>query len=326
VHAPDGFLSAGAALATGAISLGAVSFATKKAGQELSDRQVPLAGMAAAFLFAAQMFNFPVLGGTTGHLLGGALAAILLGPSIAVLVVTVVVVVQALAFADGGLSALGYNITNLAVVPCYGGYGVFRLSRRFLPRSSGGVVAAAGLAGLGSVVLASMALSLEWLFGASAPVPFDTVFGSMVSTHLAIGVGEGFITATLVSTVLAARGDLVYGARDLSRQQRLDEVAVPIRTFLFAAGVIAVLLATALSQFASPNPDGLESVARNLGIERGNTVFASSFFADYATDGIANKNLSLAVAGLSGTALCLMVGYGLLLALKSGQRQAGHVR
>ena len=180
MHAPDGFLNAGTALATGAISAGTIGVTLRQARESLADKQIPLAGVAAAFIFAAQMFNFPVAAGTTGHLLGGALAAILLGPGLGALVVTVVVVVQALVFADGGLSALGYNVLNMAVVPAFGGYAAYRLFRRLLPRSRTGVTTAAGLAAGASVVLSSMAFSLEWLFGATAPVAFDTVFGAMV--------------------------------------------------------------------------------------------------------------------------------------------------
>ena len=140
MHAPDGFLEPGTALVTGLITLAVVAVSLRMAGRELGDRQVPLAGIAAAFIFAAQMFNFPVAAGTTGHLMGGALAAILLGPWVGTLVVTIVVVVQALLFADGGLTALGYNTMNMAIVTAFGGWAAFQLFRRFLPKSSAGVV------------------------------------------------------------------------------------------------------------------------------------------------------------------------------------------
>src|SRR6056300_568938 len=179
MHAPDGFLEAPVALATVVIALVFVALALRVSGRELGDRQVPLAGIAAAFIFAAQMFNFPVAAGTTGHLMGGALAAILLGPWVGSLVVTVVVV-QALLFADGGLTALGYNVLNMATVTAFGGWAVFRLMRRFMPRNAAGVMGATAIAALVSVVLSAAAFSVQWLFGASAEVPFDTVFGAMV--------------------------------------------------------------------------------------------------------------------------------------------------
>ena len=136
------------------------------------------------------MVNFPVGAGTSGHLLGGTLAAVLVGPWTATLCLTVVLLVQALLFADGGLTALGYNVLNMAIVPAFAGWGLFTIFRRMLPVSSAGVVAATGLAAGASVVLAAMAFSIEWLFGASAPVPFDTVFAAMVGVHALIGIGE----------------------------------------------------------------------------------------------------------------------------------------
>ena len=325
MHAPDGFLTAGTAVATGAISTGAVAVALRQTRDRLRDKQIPLAGIAAAFVFAAQMFNFPVAAGTTGHLLGGALAAILLGPWMGALVVTVVVLVQALGFADGGLTALGYNVLNMAVVTSFGGYGVFVLLRRILPANGSGVVAASGVAALASVVLSSMAFSLEWLFGASAPVPFDTVFGAMVGVHLLIGVGEAVLTALAVGAVLAARPDLVHGAQDLDRSQLADRPKVSMRAFAVAGLLVAVLFATVVSQFAASDPDGLERVAEDLEfVEQGQEhSLAGGIFADYATAGIDNEQLSLAVTGVTGLVLVLLVGGGLLLAVRGGRRARG---
>ncbi len=322
MHAPDGFLTAGTAVATGAISVGTVGVALRQARESLADRQVPLAGIAAAFIFAAQMFNFPVAAGTTGHLLGGALAAILLGPAVGALVVSVVVLVQALAFADGGLTALGYNVLNMAVVTAFGGWAVFRLVRRIMPRNAGGVAAAAGVAGLASVVLSSMAFSIEWLFGASAPIPFDTVFGSMVGVHLLIGIGEGVITALAVAAVLGTRPDLVQGAADLDRESLAGSTKVSGRGFVIGGLLVAVLLATVVSQFAVGDPDGLERVAEDTGfIESAEDhAFGGFVFADYATAGIDNEPLSLAVAGAAGVALTLAVTAGIWMAVRGGRR------
>ena len=323
MHAPDGFLTAGTAVTTGVLSAGAVGAALRQTGRELSDRQVPLAGLAAAFVFAAQMFNFPVAAGTTGHLLGGALAAILLGPATGAVVATVVVVVQALAFADGGLTALGYNVMNMAVVTAFGGYAMFRLVRRLLPRNATGVVVASGLAAGLSVVLSAMAFSIEWLFGASAPVPFDTVFGAMVGVHLLIGIGEGFITAMVVGAVLAARPDLVHGAADLDRTAAASRPRVSLRVFAAVAAIVALLLAVVVSQFAAPAPDGLERVAEDAGFadSAGEHALASSPFADYATVGLSNESLSLAVAGTAGVIITLVVVTGLVLAVR--ERRGG---
>ena len=317
MHAPDGFLEPGTAVVTGIISVVVIGFALRQSRQQLADKAIPLAGITAAFIFAAQMFNFPVAAGTTGHLLGGALAAILLGPSVGAIIVTIVVVVQALAFADGGLTALGYNVLNMAIVPAYGGYAVFRLLRRVFPSTSGGVIGATGIAAWASVVMAAVAFSIQWLFGASAPIAFDTVFGAMVGVHALIGIGEGIISALAVGAVLASRPDLVYGAQDLDTVQ-LAESKVATRTFVIGGMLVALVFAAVVSQFAVDNPDGLEKVAEDTGfIESGEDHSLGDFiFADYATDGISNEALSLAVAGIVGTIVTLLVVYGLFTAVR----------
>lgn len=319
MHAPDGFLDTGTALATGVISVGILSTAIRQTKSELTDRAIPLAGVTAAFLFAAQMFNFPVAAGTTGHLLGAALAAILLGPHLGALVTTVVVVVQALAFADGGLTALGVNTLNMAIVPAYGGFAIFIGLRRIFPANTGGVIAATGLASGLSVVLAAAAFAIEWLFGATAPVPFDTVFAAMVGVHLLIGVGEGVISALTVGAVMATRPDLVYGARDIARSPASRDQKVPIRTFLIGGAFVALILATVISQFAFDNPDGLESVAISTGIS-GDEPRSQSIFADYATAGVANETLSLAIAGLAGVLIVAVVTFGMFFAVRRTRR------
>jgi cobalt/nickel transport system permease protein len=327
VHAPDGFLNAGTAVATGAVSLGTVGLALRQARQELADRMIPLAGITAAFIFAAQMFNFPVAAGTTGHLLGAGLAAILLGPSVGVIVVTIVVVIQALAFADGGLTALGYNVLNMAVIPAYGGYAAFRLFRRWLPKTTGGVVGATGLAAWSSVVMSSVAFSVEWLFGATAPVSFDTVLLAMAGVHGLIGIGEGLISGLAVAAVLASRPDLVFGASDLSRSQ-LTETKVKTKTFVIGGALVALLFAGVISQFAVGDPDGLERVAEDTGFSSSASDHAlqSSVFADYATAGVSNETLSLAVAGVVGTLVTLAVVAGIFLALRERRgRDPAHV-
>ncbi|MCP3973026.1 MAG: cobalt ABC transporter permease [bacterium] len=323
MHAPDGFLNAGTAIATGVVSVGTVGAALRQTSNHLKDRQVPLAGITAAFIFAAQMFNFPVAAGTTGHLLGAAMAAILLGPTVGALVVTIVIVVQALAFADGGLTALGYNVLNMAIIPAFGGYAVFRLVRRVLPRSASGVIGAAGIASLVSVVFAAMAFSIEWLFGATVPVPFDTVFGAMVGTHSLIGIGEAVIAALVVGSVLAARPDLVHGAQDLDRSELANREPIKVRVVAIAGVLVALFLATVVSQFAAGGPDGLEKVASDTGIieSEQDHALSNSLFAQYATEGVDNESLSLALAGVAGTLITLAVGFGAFYAVRdrSGQ-------
>ncbi len=324
MHAPDGFLAPQVAAITALLSLTVIGLGLRMSANQLGDRQIPLAGVAAAFIFAAQMVNFPVASGTSGHLMGAALAAILLGPWVGSLVVAVVVVVQALIFADGGLTALGYNTLNMAVVPAFGGWAVYRLFRRVLPSNRGGVIGASGLAAGVSVVLSAMMFSLEWLFGATAPVPFDTVFGAMVSVHVLIGVGEAVLTALVLSAVLAARPDLVTGAQDLNAAQLGAEPKVGGRAFVFGAVLVALFVALGVSQFAADTPDGLERVAADNGIVATDSTngVSNGVFADYATRGISDPDLSLAVAGGTGVAVTLLVGWGLV----SGTRRVSAPR
>lgn len=327
MHAPDGFLNAGTAVATGAISMSTVGMALRQVKQSVKDNQVPLAGIAASFIFAAQMFNFPVAAGTTGHLLGGALAAILLGPSLGTVVVTVVVVIQSLVFADGGMTALGYNVLNMAVIPAFGGYALYLGFRRLLPATSGGLVAAAGLAAWGSVILSAMAFSIEWLFGATAPVSFAEVFGAMVGVHLLIGIGEGVISGLVLGTVLGSRPDLVFGARDLTKSNLSNRRSIPIRAFFIGGLLTALLLAGIISQFAADDPDGLESVAAETGIigSADQHPLDNGLFADYATAGIENESLSLAIAGVAGTLIVLAVGTGILASVRRRNQPASTV-
>jgi cobalt/nickel transport system permease protein len=314
MHAPDGFLEPVVAVTTALIAIAVVALSLRMSSREMGDRQVPMAGLAAAFVFAVQMVNFPVAAGTSGHLLGGALAAVLLGPWLGCLVVTVVIVVQALLFADGGVTALGVNVVNMAVVTSFAGWATFRLSRRILPANAGGVIGATGLAAGVSVVLSSVAFSLEWLFGASAPVAFDTVFGAMVGVHTLIGIGEGLISALVVAAVLAARPDLVAGAADLPRERLARKAPIGPRPLILAALGVTLAVATVVSQFASGEPDGLERVAVDEGFADTATEhdLGGSPFADYATRGLDDETLSLAVAGGSGAVLCLLVGLGLV--------------
>jgi cobalt/nickel transport system permease protein len=220
VHIPDGFINAPTTLAAGAAAAGGVGVSLRKAAQTLQDRQAPLAGLVAAYIFAVQMLNFPVAAGTSGHLLGGLLAAVLVGPW-AGACVSVVLLVQAL-FADGGLSALGLNIINMALVTAWGGYFIFLLLRRALPATRSGVTISAGVAGGISVVLASLAFVVEYAIGGNGGAPVGTVFAAMVGVHTLIGIGEGIITALTVAAVLAVRPDLVYGASDLQSPLVLD--------------------------------------------------------------------------------------------------------
>ena len=215
MHIPDGFINGGTSVGAGVVAVGALGASVRRTADLLDERQVPLAGVVSAFIFAVQMLNFPVAGGTSGHLLGGVLAAVLVGPWMGSLCVAVVLSVQALLFADGGLSALGLNIVNMAIVSAFGGYLLFLALRRILPRTPSAVVLASGIAAGVGVVIASFAFTLEYAIGGTGGASVGTVAGAMIGVHALIGIGEGIITGMTVSSVLAVRPDLVYGAREL---------------------------------------------------------------------------------------------------------------
>jgi cobalt/nickel transport system permease protein len=206
MHIPDGFLSPPVFISSWAISLSVLSYAQKKTRQYLKDKMVPLMGVMAAFIFAAQMLNFPVLGGTSGHLLGGVLAAITLGPYAGAIVLSLVLFVQCLIFQDGGLSALGANIFNMGIVGTIFSYYLYILLRRFIPR-----LVAIFLSSWFSVVIASFFCALE--LGLSGTSPFKVALTAMLFVHFFIGIGEAIITVLVLSFIFKVRPDLIYGAK-----------------------------------------------------------------------------------------------------------------
>lgn len=226
MHIPDGFIDTPVAAAAGAVAVAGIAVGIKKAANELDERRAPLAGLVAAFVFAVQMLNFPVAGGTSGHLLGGVLAAVLVGPWTGMLCISLVLLIQGLVFADGGLTALGLNIVNMGLIGAVGGYWVFRAIRGVLPATKPMVVIASGVAAGISVVLASIGFWFEYAIGGSTNVPLGTVFAAMVGTHALIGIGEGLITGLTVGAVLAVRPDLVYGAQDLRPELTVSPNAI----------------------------------------------------------------------------------------------------
>lgn len=217
MHVPDGFVDAPISLAAGALATAGVALCLREARRELDERAAPVAGLAAAFVFAAQMINFPVAGGTSGHLLGGVLAAVLVGPATGALCVTVVIAVQALLFADGGLTALGVNVVDMGLVTVLVGYAVFRGLVHVLPDRRSSVIGAASVGAFVSVPASALAFTGFFAVGGTVSVPLDTLATAMVGVHLAIGVGEALITGATVASVLAVRPDLVAGARGLAR-------------------------------------------------------------------------------------------------------------
>ena len=209
MHIPDGFIDGPTSVAGAVAAAGLVGASVKKAAKDLDDRQIPLAGLTAAFIFALQMLNFPVANGTSGHLLGGCLAAVLVGPWVGSLCMTVVFIVQALVFADGGLTALGLNIILMGYVPCFVGYGIFLALRKALPASKGGVTASAAIAAWFGVVAASIVFTIYYAIGGTGDASVAAVGGAMVGVHVLVGIGEAVITGLTVGAVMAVRPDLV---------------------------------------------------------------------------------------------------------------------
>lgn len=296
MHIPDGFLDLKTVVATGVCAAGGLGWALAKARRELPPRRVPLLGLGAAFLFAAQMVNFPVLGGTSGHLIGGTLIAVLLGVPAAVIVVTCVLVAQCFLFADGGVTALGANIFNMGLVAPVFGALAFRLVAWRSP-SLRRRVAAIAFAAWFSTVAAAIACAgqLAW----SGVVAWSVAFPAMAGIHLLIGLGEGLISALAYFAVARARPALVSDETARERGLLLPGLAVTLAIALFVA------------PFACPWPDGLDSVAARLGFEHQAQDNAHSFFSSYEIPGIHSPILSTALAGLLGLAVAL--GLALLL-------------
>ena len=214
MHVPDGFIDAPVSVGAGLVAAAGVAVCLRGARRELDDRTAPMAGLVAAFVFAVQMLNFPVAAGTSGHLLGGALAAILVGPYTGALCVAVVILVQALLFADGGLTAIGVNVVDMSLITVVVGYAVFRLLVRLLPYSRRTVVGSAFVAAFVSVPVSALGFVGFYAIGGTTDVALSTVLTAMLGVHVLIGLGEGLITALTVASVVAVRPDLVAGVRD----------------------------------------------------------------------------------------------------------------
>ncbi|MFG2023157.1 energy-coupling factor ABC transporter permease [Streptomyces sp. NPDC048825] len=333
MHVPDGFINAPVSLATGVVAAGAVAVSLRGARRELDERTAPLAGLVAAFIFAVQMLNFPVAAGTSGHLLGGALAAILVGPYTGVLCVSVVLLMQGILFADGGLTALGVNITIMAVVTTVVGYAVFRGLVKLLPKKRRSITVSAFIAAVLSVPASAAAFTLVYAIGGTTDVPIGQVLTAMVGVHVLIGIGEATITALTVGAVIAVRPDLVYGARGLTAPLKLRvngelvdapaaepaPVAARSPRKVWLAGLAASLvLAGFVSFYASASPDGLEKVAADKGIDAKTEdhAAADSPLADYGIEGITDSRVSGGLAGAIGVGVTVVAGTGVFWAVR----------
>ncbi|NEA54404.1 cobalt ABC transporter permease [Streptomyces sp. SID13666] len=359
MHVPDGFIDTPVSAATGVVAVAAVAISLRGARRELDERTAPLAGLVAAFIFAVQMLNFPVAAGTSGHLLGGALAAILVGPFTGVLCVSVVLLMQGVLFADGGLTALGTNITDMAIVTTVVAYAIFRGLVKVLPRSRASITVASFAAAVVSVPAAAVAFTTIYWLGGTTDVPIGKVATAMVGVHVLIGIGEAAITAATVGAVVAVRPDLVYGARGLSKPLELRTtptgaplvpgearpaavtVATPVPAAVvtspapagrsnrpvWIAGLIAALaLAGGVSYYASASPDGLEKVAHDKGIDEKAKPHATddSPLAGYSVKDVGDARLSGGLAGVIGVGATLTVGSGVFIVVRRRRTHTVH--
>jgi cobalt/nickel transport system permease protein len=227
MHMSDGLLNAPTSLLFGAVAVAGLGFATVRARRDLDERAAPMAGLVAAFVFAAQMVNFPVLPGVSGHLLGGALAAILVGPWTGALCLAIVLLVQSLLFADGGVTALGANMTNMALIGAVVGYLVAVALRPLATRGKVGLAVMAFVAAMCNVVAAALGIVLEYGIGGDAGISLGGVAVTVVGVHVLIGIGEGVITALTIIAVATVRPDLVYLLRGTRRELVLRYSPVP---------------------------------------------------------------------------------------------------
>lgn len=299
LHIPDGFLSLTISVVAWLLAGLAITFAVRRSQSHLEERLIPLAGIMAAFIFAGQMINFPVAGGTSGHLIGATLAAIALGPWLGMLVMTAVIGLQALLFQDGGLVVMGANILVMGVVPALVGYGSYR---SVASRSRRLRLAVAGVASWLSIFAAALATAL--LLGSSGTISFRIVVPAMLGVHALIGLGEALITVAALSFLMRSQETL------LERSARAGG-----RGWI-AAGLLVALLVVLLSPLASGLPDGLEWVAGEHGFleQAGQAPF--EILADYSVPVLGSGSLSTIVAGLIGVVLVAGLAYGLVRVLR----------
>lgn len=291
LHIPDGFLNLVVSLVFWALTIAAVGIAISKTNKALGEKQVPLMGIMAAFIFAAQMLNFPVAGGTSGHFLGGALAAIVLGPWAGILVMTAVIAVQGLLFQDGGLLAMGANIFNMGILTAIIGFGLYRMVSASANKTL--KLAVVGVAAWLSTLAAALLTSLQlWISGTSS---LQIVMPAMLGVHILIGIGEALITVAALAFITQTRPDLLEA----------EKVAEKGGRGWVVAGVIVSLVAVLLSPLASGDPDGLERVAEDLGFLKAGMESPYKILPDYTIPFLGETALSTIVAGVVGALVVL---------------------
>ncbi len=299
MHIPDGFLSVIVSLILWAVSVGVIAYALRQVNRDLGERQVPLMGVLAAAIFAGQMLNFTVAGGTSGHLMGAALAVILLGPWGAILVMATVVSVQALIFQDGGLLALGANIFNMGIVGVAVSYFAYRTLRRILGEGRLSVFVSGFAAAWLSIEIAALGTGLELALSGTSPA--NIAIPAMGGIHALIGIGEGLITVGALGLFYATRPDLLTGGQQPARGGAV----------LWLGGLLIALALAVASPLASSHPDGLEWVAEQKGFLSAAQGPAYRLIPDYVLPGVHNEALATILAGIVGVLIVLGVAAGL---------------
>ncbi|HLE52858.1 MAG TPA: energy-coupling factor ABC transporter permease [Anaerolineales bacterium] len=304
MHIPDGFLSVAVSVFLWIVSIVVVGYALKRVGKDLGERQVPMMGVLAAAIFAGQMLNFAVAGGTSGHLMGAALASILLGPWAAVLVLTSVVSIQALIFQDGGLLALGANIFNMGIVGVAVAYMAYHTLRKLAGGRKWGLYLGGFIAAWLSIEVAALSVALQLALSNTSPA--NLAIPAMAGVHALIGVGEGLITVGALAFLSTARRDLVEAGE-----------AGPIKgSLVWVAGLLIALVLAIASPLASARPDGLERIAGQLGFLDAARSSRSQIIPDYAFPGVSNTALATILAGMIG----VLIVFGVALAVGYARR------
>ena len=309
MHVPDGFMNVTMSAATGVISFGTLWAYIRSAKDLIADKFIALTGMMSALIFVLQMINFPIAAGTSGHLLGGALAVIVLGPRLGLICLSVVVIIQSLLFADGGLSALGVNVLNMAIVTSATSWFIVKYWIKFIGKNKTSIVTVSVLAGILSVVFSSIAFTIQYAIGGTISIPVGTVLLAMVTTHLIIGLGEGIITALIITLLMRVRPDLVYA------YDRSDENTTKVS--FYGLFIILILLLSLITPFASSSPDGLESVAEEFGFTQTDGIVL--LLDDYGINAINNNFLSTVLSALLGVTVVAVMFNFIINRRKSGK-------
>ena len=309
MHVPDGFMNVTMSAATGVISFGTLWAYIRSAKDLIADKFIALTGMMSALIFVLQMINFPIAAGTSGHLLGGALAVIVLGPRLGLICLSVVVIIQSLLFADGGLSALGVNVLNMAIVTSATSWFIVKYWIKFIGKNKTSIVSVSVLAGILSVVFSSIAFTIQYAIGGTISIPVGTVLLAMVTTHFIIGFGEGVITALIVTLLIRVRPDLIYA------YERSDENTTKVS--FYGLFIILILLLSLVTPFASSSPDGLESVAEEFGFTQTEGIVL--LLDDYGISAVNNDFISTVLSALLGVTVLAIMFNLIISRRKSGK-------